>query len=140
MATASELFFARLRYWLVVGGMTMRRACGRMTRRRAVPRRSPRAAAASLWPRGTAWMPPRTFSAMKAAVYSTSPASSDRNSGVMLLPPRKVKRVNTGTSSAVGAPLASHTSSGGPKISPSDGSSSLGTCPVASWRRFDQPR
>ncbi|CAB3651599.1 hypothetical protein LMG26842_00925 [Achromobacter dolens] len=68
MATASELFFNRLRYWLVMGGMMTRKACGSTTRRRASGRRNPRAPAASHWPLPTAWMPERTTSAMNAAV------------------------------------------------------------------------
>ena len=33
MATASEEFLVRFRYWLVSGGMMMRIACGMTTRR-----------------------------------------------------------------------------------------------------------
>ncbi|MNL46682.1 hypothetical protein D3C87_1694180 [compost metagenome] len=68
MATASELFFSRFRYWLVMGGMITRKACGRITRRSTCLRGRPRAPAASHWPLLTAWMPERTTSAMKAEV------------------------------------------------------------------------
>ena len=39
MATASEEFLVRLRYWLVSGGMMMRMACGMTTRRSDWPLR-----------------------------------------------------------------------------------------------------
>ena len=68
MATASEEFLVRFRYWLVSGGMITRSACGITTRRSVGPRRSPSACAASVWPWLTARMPARTISAMKAAV------------------------------------------------------------------------
>ena len=68
MATASEEFLIRLRYWLVSGGMMTRIACGTTTRRSVVPERKPSACAASVWPVETASTPARTTSAMKAAV------------------------------------------------------------------------
>ena len=37
MATASELFLVRFRYWLVIGGMMTRIDCGRMIWRRTAP-------------------------------------------------------------------------------------------------------
>jgi len=68
MATASEEFFVRFRYWLVMGGMITRSACGSTTRRMVWPRDSPSDEAASVCPRGTDAMPARTTSATKAAV------------------------------------------------------------------------
>ena len=65
MATASEEFLVRFRYWLVIGGMITRSACGSRIRRVVWRRLSPSAAAASAWPRGTDWMPARTTSATK---------------------------------------------------------------------------
>ena len=41
MATASEEFLIRLRYWLVSGGTMTRIACGTTTRRSVVPERKP---------------------------------------------------------------------------------------------------
>ena len=64
MATASELFLVRFRYWLVIGGMMTRSACGSTIWRSTAPRRRPSAPAASHWPSGTAWMPERTISAI----------------------------------------------------------------------------
>ena len=43
MATASDEFLVRLRYWLVSGGMMMRMACGTTTSRSAWPERRPSA-------------------------------------------------------------------------------------------------
>ncbi|MNL52722.1 hypothetical protein D3C87_1759200 [compost metagenome] len=54
MATASELFFVRFRYWLVIGGMITRSACGRITRRSTCFLRKPSEPAASHWPLLTA--------------------------------------------------------------------------------------
>ena len=68
MATASDEFFVRLRYWLVSGGMMTRMACGITTRRRVWPGVRPSEPAASVCPFETARMPARTTSAMKAAV------------------------------------------------------------------------
>ncbi|MNW07423.1 hypothetical protein D3C71_2040270 [compost metagenome] len=68
MATASELFFSKFRYWLVIGGMITRSACGSTTRRNTLARGRPSEPAASHWPLFTAWMPERTTSAMKAEV------------------------------------------------------------------------
>jgi len=68
MATASEEFLVRLRYWLVSGGRITRMACGMTICRSAMPGFSPSAKAASLCPRDTARMPARTTSAMNAAV------------------------------------------------------------------------
>ena len=68
MATASEEFLIRLRYWLVSGGMMTRIACGTTTSRSVAPARRPSACAASVWPADTDRMPARTTSAMKAAV------------------------------------------------------------------------
>ena len=68
MATASDEFLVRLRYWLVSGGMMMRSACGMTTSRRLWPGRRPSAPDASVWPLLTPTMPARTISAMKAAV------------------------------------------------------------------------
>ena len=42
MATASEEFLVRLRYWLVSGGTITRSACGTTTRRSVNPRRRPK--------------------------------------------------------------------------------------------------
>ena len=41
MATASEEFLVRLRYWLVSGGMITRSACGMTTSRSVVPGAQP---------------------------------------------------------------------------------------------------
>ena len=65
---ASEEFLVRLRYCEISGGMITRSACGRTTRLITRPGRRPSAPAASVWPRETAWMPARTFSAMKEPV------------------------------------------------------------------------
>ena len=50
MATASELFLVRFRYWLVIGGTMTRSACGSTTSRIDLAARRPSAIAASLWP------------------------------------------------------------------------------------------
>ena len=64
MTAASDEFLARLRYWLPIGGTPMRSAWGSTTyHSRWNPDRA-RASAASPWPRGTAWIEPRTISAM----------------------------------------------------------------------------
>ena len=68
MATASEEFLVRLRYWLVSGGTMVRNACGRMILRRVTPAGNPSAPAASVWPLLTARMPARTISEMNEPV------------------------------------------------------------------------
>ena len=58
----------RLRYWLPIGGTAMRNAWGSTTYHiRWNPLRAS-ASAASPCPRGTAWIEPRTISAMWLAV------------------------------------------------------------------------
>src|SRR5690554_1514524 len=47
-------------------------------------------------------MPPRTISAIKAPVYTTSPKSRAANSGVRRSPPAKLKPDNSGTSARRG--------------------------------------
>ena len=50
---------------LPIAGVMIRTACGRMIRRMQVVRPGmPSAWAASVWPRGTAWMPARKISVM----------------------------------------------------------------------------
>ena len=69
MATASDEFLVRLRYWLVSGGMITRIACGMTTSRSVGPGRKPeRLAPPRSGPCDTDRMPARTTSAMKAAV------------------------------------------------------------------------
>ena len=68
IATASEEFLVRLRYWLVSGGRITRIACGTTISRKVDPRCSPSDEPASICPLCTDWMPARTISAMKAAV------------------------------------------------------------------------
>ena len=68
IATASDEFLVRLRYWLVSGGRITRIACGTTISRNVEPRDSPSDAPASICPLCTDWMPARTISAMKAAV------------------------------------------------------------------------
>ena len=68
IAIARLEFLARFRYWLVNGGTMIRIAWGKMTRRRVCISDRPTAYAASIWPRRTAWIPPRTTSPMNAAV------------------------------------------------------------------------
>ena len=68
MAAPSDEFLVRLRYWLVSGGTMTRIACGTMTSRSRSPSLRPSDWAASVWPWLTARMPPRTVSAMNAAV------------------------------------------------------------------------
>ena len=68
MATASDEFLVRFRYWLVSGGMITRSACGRTTRRMAWRLPRPSEAAASCCPSETDAMPERTISAMNDAV------------------------------------------------------------------------
>ena len=68
MTAASDEFFVRLRYWLPIGGTAMRIACGSTTyhirwKPTGRARRPPRPG-----PRGTAWIEPRTISAMWLAV------------------------------------------------------------------------
>ena len=87
MATASDEFLVRLRYWLVSGGMITRSASGTVTSRRVCAYVSPSAREASFRPRGTARMPARTISAMKAPVYMTSPNNSATYSGESDRPP-----------------------------------------------------
>ena len=68
MTAASDEFLVRLRYWLPIGGTAMRIACGSTTyHMRWKPDRAS-ALAASPWPLGTAWIEPRTISAMWLAV------------------------------------------------------------------------
>ena len=57
MATASEEFLVRLRYWLVMGGTMTRMAWGRTTQRTVSQGLRPMLWAASICPRGTDWMP-----------------------------------------------------------------------------------
>ena len=68
MATASEEFLVRFRYWLVSGGMITRNACGRMILRIVSLGRSPSAPAASVCPFPTERIPARTISEMNAPV------------------------------------------------------------------------
>ena len=65
---ASDEFLVRFRYCEMSGGMITRSACGRTTSDMIRRGRIPSAAAASVWPEEMARMPPRTISAMKAAV------------------------------------------------------------------------
>ena len=51
---------------LPMAGVTIRNACGMTIRRKTLDSGMPRARAASLWPRGTAWMPARKISVMYA--------------------------------------------------------------------------
>jgi hypothetical protein len=73
---ASELFLVRLRSWLMIGGTATLNAWGSTTWRRRWPEDRPRASAASVWPRSTAWIDPRTISATWLEVYSTSPVTT----------------------------------------------------------------
>ena len=68
MATASDEFLVRFRYWLVSGGMMTRIACGITTSRSVRPDagRARRGLASVPWL--TPRMPARTISAIKAAV------------------------------------------------------------------------
>ena len=65
MATteASAVSFMTLMQLPVIGGTTIRIACGSTTSHHDQPVRSPSARAASNWPRGTASMPARKISA-----------------------------------------------------------------------------
>ena len=51
---------------LPIAGVMIRTACGRMIRRIRVRPGIPSAWAASVWPRGTAWIPARNVSVMYA--------------------------------------------------------------------------
>src|SRR5674476_1425583 len=102
MATASEEFLVRFKYWLVRGGMMTRKACGNPMSRISRPWSSPSAAAASVCPAETEAMPERTTSAIKAAVYIVKPISSARNSGVKAPPFSTENSPLIGLSSALG--------------------------------------
>ena len=62
-ATPRDVFLVRFRHWLMIGGMAMRKAWGSTTWRRRCPAVRPMAPAASVCPRGTARIDPRTISA-----------------------------------------------------------------------------
>ena len=62
-ATPSDVFFVRLRHWLMIGGMAMRKAWGSTTWRSRCLVDRPMAPAASVCPFGTARIDPRTISA-----------------------------------------------------------------------------
>ena len=51
---------------LPMAGVMIRTACGRMIRRIVMRSVMPSADAASIWPRGTAWIPARKISVMYA--------------------------------------------------------------------------
>src|SRR5918995_70618 len=65
MKINEESFTSRMSS-LVSGGSTMRNACGKTILRVAVIDLIPNDRAASTWPRGTAWIPARTVSAVYA--------------------------------------------------------------------------
>ena len=64
ITAASDEFFVRLRYWFPVGGTPMRIAWGSTTYHIRWKPDSASASAASPCPLGTAWIEPRTISAM----------------------------------------------------------------------------
>ena len=59
----SEESLSRATSWLVGGGMTIRMACGMTIESMRPAGDMPSDRAASIWPRGTAWMPARKVSA-----------------------------------------------------------------------------
>ena len=61
---SSDVSLNRLMNWPTIAGITARSAWGSTTRRITPNGARPMACAASTWPRGTAWSPPRTISAM----------------------------------------------------------------------------
>ncbi len=85
-AMPSDVFLKRLRYWLPIGGRMIRKAWGRTMNRSSCALVRPSAPPASDWPFETARMPPRTISAMNAAVYSVTPIHSEKKPGVMIRP------------------------------------------------------
>ncbi len=66
MTETSELSLIIAMNSLPIAGITIRTACGRTIRRNVCDSRMPSAWAASLWPRGTAWIPARKISVMYA--------------------------------------------------------------------------
>src|SRR5918999_1358358 len=89
-----------------MGGMEMRKACGRTTWRIRWKPESPTAPAASDCPLGTARMLPRTISAMWLAVKMVSPTGSAAYPGVGRKPPAVESSPRSGVSSTHGRPVA----------------------------------
>ena len=69
MAAAKEEFLVKFKYWLVVGGIITRSACGITISFKVWGLLKPRDFEASFWPLLIAKIPALTFSAIKAEVY-----------------------------------------------------------------------
>ena len=93
IAAASDEFFVKFIYWLVVGGIIILSACGITTNFNTWFGVNPIEAAASFWPLLTPWTPALTHSAIKVAVYKDKANARDINSGGNFRPPLKVKDV-----------------------------------------------
>ena len=138
MATARELFLVRFNIWLVSGGMITLNAWGKITRLSTCPVFNPMDMAASRWPLLTDWIPARTTSATKAAVYSTKPSSRAINSGLRVIPPLKLNPCSSGILNLNGAPKLSHVISGNPMRIPAETQKTGKIRPLSACRRRAQ--
>ena len=87
MAAASDEFFVKFKYWLVVGGIIILNAWGITTNFKIWALVKPIDAAASFCPLLTPSIPALTFSAINVAVYIDSAKAREINSGIMVTPP-----------------------------------------------------
>ena len=87
IAAAKEEFFVRFKYWFVVGGIIILKACGITTNLSTWFCVRPIDAAASFWPLPTPWIPALTHSAIKVAVYKDKDNAKAISSGGKLTPP-----------------------------------------------------
>ena len=115
IATASELFLVRFRYWLVIGGMITRSACG------STIWRSIGAAAQASAPRRLPLAERHRLDAgaddlgdVGGGVDRPGRAAARRYSGLIVPPPWKLKPRSAGMSRSNGAPSAAQTASGRP--------------------------
>ena len=87
IAAAKEEFLVKFKYWFVVGGIIILKACGITTNFKIWFLVNPMLAAASFWPLLTPKIPALTFSAINVAVYMDKAKAKAINSGIILTPP-----------------------------------------------------
>ena len=87
MAAASDEFLVKFKYWFVVGGIIILKACGIITNFKTWFGVRPIDEAASFWPLLIPWIPALTHSAIKVAVYKDKANVNAISSGGIPNPP-----------------------------------------------------
>ena len=87
IAAAKDEFLVKFKYWFVVGGIIILKACGIITSFKTWLGVKPTEAAASFWPLLTPSIPALTHSATNVEVYKDKPKTKAINSGGRLIPP-----------------------------------------------------